>query len=218
MKKSAGHIPGTNVFRCKHTGKKHVELAADASLPTRFGNFRIYAFCSTYDHKEHVALVKGDVRGKSGVPVRVHSECFTGDIMASKRCDCREQLEKSLHYLAKQKCGVLVYLRQEGRGIGLINKVRAYKLQEQGVDTYEANELLGFPYDARDYTVAAKILGLLGVKSIRILTNNPHKIEGLKRHGVKIAGRVEIETKPNKYNSKYLSAKQRKGKHMLHVA
>jgi len=204
-------------FRCREPHKKHVEIAAEAGLPTRFGKFKVYVFCSSFDGKEHVALVKGNVRGKTGVPVRIHSECFTGDVMASKRCDCREQLEWSLKYLSRQKCGALVYLRQEGRGIGLINKVRAYGLQEQGMDTYEANELLGFPYDARDYTVAAKILGLLGVKSIRLLTNNPHKIEDLKRHGVKIEGRIPVEIKPNRYNLKYLQTKRKKGKHMLHL-
>ncbi len=204
-------------FQCKEPNKKHVEIAAEAGLPTRFGKFNVYVFCSSFDGKEHVALVKGDVKGKSGVPVRVHSECFTGDVMASKRCDCREQLEWSLEYLSRQKRGALVYLRQEGRGIGLINKVRAYGLQEKGMDTYEANRLLGFPYDARDYTVAAKILGVLGVKSIRLLTNNPHKIEDLKRHGVRIIGRVPVEIKPNQFNLKYLKTKMRRGRHMLHL-
>ena len=176
MKNTLNHPLQGYQFKCRNTKVPHVELAAEASLPTKFGDFKIYAFCSTYDYKEHVALVHGNVKGKSNVPVRIHSECFTGDIMGSRRCDCRDQLERSLKFIARQKAGVLIYLRQEGRGIGLINKVRAYKLQEQGLDTYEANELLGFPYDARDYTAAAKMLKLLGVKSIRIITNNPHKI------------------------------------------
>lgn len=218
MRNSLAHLLPKQQFQCKNPKKKHVEIAAWAGLPTRFGKFRVVVFCSTIDGKEHIALVKGRVRGERGVPARVHSECFTGDTMASLRCDCREQLEKSMRYLGRQKCGVLVYLRQEGRGIGLINKVRAYGLQEKGVDTYEANELLGFPYDARDYTVAAKMLELLGVESVRLITNNPHKIENLFRHGVRIVGRIPVEIKPNRHNRKYLQTKRKKGKHILHLS
>ena len=190
-----------------------VELAS-ADFPTRYGNFRIRAF---RDRKgeEHLALVRGDVAGKSGVPVRIHSECLTGDSLGSLRCDCRDQLEYSLTYLGKQKEGVLLYLRQEGRGIGLGNKIRAYQLQDAGLDTVEANLHLGFDEDLRDYSTAADILKMLGVDSVLLLTNNPAKLRDLEKNGVKIEGRIPVVVEPNKYNAVYLKTKKKKMNHLL---
>ncbi len=198
------------------TGNCVIEVAT-ANLPTRFGNFRITAFYNDDDNKEHVAIIKGDVKNKKDVPVRLHSECVTGDALGSLRCDCRDQLTSSLSFLSKKKSGILLYLRQEGRGIGLINKIKAYHLQEHGLDTVEANQALGFPEDLRKYHIAADMLRLLGVKSIRLLTNNPRKIKELEENGIKVAGRIPLEIEPNIYNRAYLKTKKQKLGHIINI-
>ncbi len=192
-----------------------VQLVAHAHLPTRFGDFEIYGFYDAREDKEHTALVYGSVSGKRAVPVRVHSECHTGDVLGSLRCDCRDQLEASLRFVSSQECGAVVYLRQEGRGIGLLNKIKAYRLQELGLDTVEANIYLGFPDEARDYKVAAKILALLGIESVKLLTNNPDKIDKLKAEGVSVEGRLPLVIAPNPQNEGYLSVKREKMGHLL---
>jgi len=169
-------------------GKVCVRIAAIAELPSRFGFFQIVAFYNTKDGKEHVAVVHGDVSGKENVPVRIHSECLTGDVLGSLRCDCRDQLETALRMIGQMEGGLLLYMRQEGRGIGLVNKIRAYGLQEHGYDTVEANLALGFRDDERDYSVAAHMLESLHVRSIRLITNNPRKIEDLAHLGSRSAG------------------------------
>ncbi|HEX2087822.1 MAG TPA: GTP cyclohydrolase II, partial [Solirubrobacteraceae bacterium] len=171
---------------------------------------------SLVDDKHHVALVKGEVDGKQDVLVRVHSECLTGDVFHSLRCDCGEQLESALAMIEREGLGVLLYLAQEGRGIGLLNKLKAYKLQEEGLDTVDANLQLGLPADLRDYGIGAQILGDLGLTSIRILTNNPKKIRGLEGYGLSVTDQVPIEHTPNPHNEAYLKAKKQKLGHMLH--
>lgn len=198
---------------------KHV---ADAMLPTRHGRFRLHAFVDD-EGREHVALVRcehgfsqktrKDPHGP--VPVRVHSRCMTGDTLTSMRCDCRDQLEAAMAYLEKRKCGILVYLDQEGRGIGLSNKIKAYALQDHGMDTVEANVHLGFGEDLRDYEAAAEMLKYFGVREIMLLTNNPNKIADLEMHGIKVIERIPLVTKPNKYNKSYLETKRKKMNHML---
>jgi len=173
------------------------------------GKFHFFAFVDS-DQKEHAALVKGDIRGKEKVPVRIHSSCMTGDIFGSLKCDCRSQLEMAIKFIAAKPFGAIVYLNQEGRGIGLYNKIRAYALQEKGYDTAEANERLGFKSDARDFGPAARLLRLLGVKSVLLLTNNPRKMHGICMRGVKVAGRIPLHTKPNSHNRRYLRTKVRK--------
>jgi len=192
-----------------------VSVYAHAKLPTRFGDFRVVVFRNTLDDKEHLALVRGNVSGESEVPVRLHSECLTGDVLGSLRCDCRDQLEFALSRLGLEENGVLVYLRQEGRGIGLGNKIRAYALQEQGLDTYEANQHLGFDDDLRDYRVAASILKVLGVDSVRLVTNNPRKISGLRENGVDVVDRMPVVMELNHHNTDYLVAKARKSGHLI---
>jgi 3,4-dihydroxy 2-butanone 4-phosphate synthase/GTP cyclohydrolase II len=195
---------------------KLIERVVSTALPTGFGEFEAVGYRSLVDEKHHVALVKGDVAGKSDVLVRVHSECLTGDVFHSLRCDCGEQLESALAMIEKEGEGVLLYLAQEGRGIGLLNKLRAYKLQEEGLDTVDANLQLGLPADLRDYGIGAQILADLGLSSIRILTNNPKKIRGLEGYGLSVTAQVPIEHVPNPHNEAYLRAKKERMGHTLH--
>ena len=192
-----------------------VRVVAVAELPTRFGRFRIVAFWNNRDGKEHVAMVHGDVVGAAAVPVRLHSECLTGDVMGSLRCDCRDQLVEGLAAIQRQERGVLLYLRQEGRGIGLINKIRAYTLQEQGLDTVEANLALGFRDDERDYAVAAHMLHSLRIRSVRLITNNPEKIRQLTQHRIEVVDRIPHVIPPNEHNRFYLETKGRRSGHYL---
>ena len=185
-----------------------MRIAAAAELPTRYGDFHAVGFWNPVDGKEHAAFVHGHeaVDGEA-VPVRIHSECLTGDALGSLRCDCRDQLEASLRQLATMPYGILLYLRQEGRGIGLTNKIRAYALQDHGLDTVEANVALGFRDDERDYSVAAHMLASLGVQSVRLMTNNPRKIDGLRALGVDVVDRIPLVMAPNRYNRRYLETK-----------
>ncbi len=192
-----------------------VTLMAVGNLPTRFGEYQVAAFWNDVDKKEHAAFVRGDVTGMENVPVRLHSECLTGDVAGSLRCDCRDQLEESLTHIGTLDHGIVLYLRQEGRGIGFNNKIRAYQLQDEGLDTVEANLALGFSDDERDYAIAAHMLQALQVKSIRLMTNNPKKIEALKTHGVIVSGRIPIEIMANAHNKRYLSTKKNKSGHLL---
>lgn len=192
-----------------------VEREVCARLPTRAGEFQLYLYTNNRDDKEHLALVMGDVQAEEDVLVRVHSECYTGDVLGSLRCDCGEQLHCALHAIAAHGKGVLIYLRQEGRGIGLLDKLRAYNLQDEGLDTVEANLALGHQADERDYTVAACILNDLGIRSVRLLTNNPMKIEDLRHLGVPITERVPLEVTITADNVDYLFTKVRRMNHML---
>ena len=185
-----------------------VEWVACARLPTRFGEFNIVGFLDRTNGREHTVMVKGAVAGREDCPVRVHSECHTGDVWTSLRCDCREQLEKSLQYVQGREFGAVIYLRQEGRGIGLFNKLKAYNLQDLGLDTVEANTSLGFPSDAREYRAAADILRLLQIRSVALLTNNPDKIEGLRREGITVTRRIPMTVPANAHNRRYLKTKR----------
>src|SRR6059058_1539195 len=193
-----------------------IERVVATTLPTTFGDFEVVGYRSLMDDKHHVALVKGDVTGAEDVLVRMHSECLTGDVFHSLRCDCGEQLESALSVIEREGRGVLVYLAQEGRGIGLLNKLRAYKLQEQGLDTVDANLELGLPADLRDYGIGAQILVDLGLSSIRLLTNNPKKIVGLEGYGLRVTDQIPIQHEPNKHNREYLRAKRDRLGHLLH--
>lgn len=200
---------------CPGAPETCVRIRAIADLPTRFGGYQVVAFWNDHDNKEHAAFVHGNVVDGAEVAVRIHSECLTGDAIGSLRCDCRDQLIGSLERIGTMERGIVLYLRQEGRGIGFTNKIRAYQLQDAGLDTVEANEALGFRPDERDYAIAAHMLGSLHVRSIRIMTNNPDKVADLERHGVTIVGRIPVEIPPNAVNRQYLETKQRKMGHLL---
>ena len=192
-----------------------VELISSCRLPTQFGDFQMLGFWDEENSKEHIALTMGDLESQESVLARVHSECLTGDALFSQRCDCGAQLEHAMQEIAKQGTGVILYLRQEGRGIGLLNKVKAYALQDAGADTVEANESLGFGADLRDYSVCGSMLEQLNVKSVRLMTNNPKKVEALQALGILVTERLAIETGQTPHNTKYLATKAGKLGHLL---
>ncbi|PYJ87496.1 MAG: bifunctional 3,4-dihydroxy-2-butanone-4-phosphate synthase/GTP cyclohydrolase II [Verrucomicrobia bacterium] len=203
------------LIKYRRTREKLVERMEVVKLPSEYGDFDLYLYRSKLDGQHHLALVKGHVAGKQNVLVRVHSECLTGDVFGSKRCDCGPQLRQAMRQVAEEGRGVIVYMRQEGRGIGLASKLKAYKLQEQGYDTVEANRKLGYPMDLREYGLGAQILCDLGLKTIRLLTNNPKKVVGLEGYGLEIVEQVPIRVKPNPHNAKYLRVKREKLGHRL---
>ena len=208
-------VQGSRKHSCSGSSKKAcVTIEAVAELPTEFGRFQVVAFSNTLDKKEHVAFIRGDLLGAESVPVRIHSECLTGDVIHSLRCDCHSQLVAALKQLGKKRKGVLLYLRQEGRGIGLVNKIKAYMLQDAGLDTFEANRALGFKDDERDFSIAAHMVKTLKIKSVQLMTNNPEKISALEEIGVKVTARIPLVMKPGVHNKKYLRTKQEKG-HLL---
>jgi 3,4-dihydroxy 2-butanone 4-phosphate synthase/GTP cyclohydrolase II len=204
-----------DLIEYRRTREKLVERIETVKMPTEFGEFDLVLYRSKVDGQNHLALVRGKPAGKTNVLVRVHSECLTGDVFGSRRCDCGPQLHQAMRQIAEAGCGVIVYMRQEGRGIGLAPKIKAYKLQEQGYDTVEANEKLGFKMDLREYGLGAQIISDLGLKTIRLLTNNPKKLVGLAGYGLKVVEQVPIRVKPNPHNAKYLKTKQQKMGHLL---
>src|SRR6266436_1162164 len=204
-----------DLIQFRRTREKLVERIEVVKLPTEYGDFNLYLYQSKIDKQHHLALVCGEVAGKKNVLVRVHSECLTGDVFGSRRCDCGPQLHQALRQVAEAGCGVVVYMRQEGRGIGLAPKIKAYKLQEQGYDTVQANRKLGFDMDLREYGLGAQILADLGLKTIRLLTNNPRKVVGLEGYGLEIVEQVPIKVKANPHNLRYLNTKREKLGHLL---
>lgn len=205
-----------DIIAYRRKTERLIELVETVNLPTDYGNFKLHLYRSVLDGQSHLALTIGDVRGKENVLTRVHSECLTGDVFGSRRCDCGDQLHRAMKMISDEGTGVLVYMRQEGRGIGLANKIRAYKLQEQGLDTVEANVRLGFPPDLREYGLGAQILLDLGVKGVRLITNNPKKLIGIDGYGLKIGERVPCEIPPQQFDRKYLETKKTKMGHLLH--
>jgi len=203
-------------YRYRH--ERLVQRVAEAKMPTPYGNFKVIAYRSQTDPDEHLALVMGDVATDEPVLVRVHSQCLTGDVFHSLRCDCGEQIQIAMQKISQEGRGVVLYMRQEGRGIGIHNKIKAYALQDEGMDTVEANISLGFEPDLRDYGIGAQILADLGVRNMRLMTNNPKKISGLESYGLKISEQLPITTEPNPHNRRYLQTKQKKMGHLLKVA
>ena len=208
-------ITVADIIAYRRKTEKLVVREETFDFPNKHGHFKLHLFRSLIDNSTHLALTCCDVAGKDNVLTRVHSECLTGDVFGSSRCDCGEQLDAAMDMIAREGCGVLVYLRQEGRGIGLANKIKAYKLQEEGCDTIEANERLGFPADLREYGIGAQILLDLGVKGVRLMTNNPKKLVGIDGYGLKIDGRVPIEILPQQYNERYLATKKQRMGHLF---
>jgi 3,4-dihydroxy 2-butanone 4-phosphate synthase/GTP cyclohydrolase II len=204
-----------DLIQFRRTSEKLVEPVEVVKMPTDYGDFDLHLYRSKVDGQHHLALVRGEVAGRKNVLVRVHSECLTGDVFGSRRCDCGPQLHQAMRQIAGAGHGVIVYMRQEGRGIGFAPKIKAYKLQEQGYDTVEANQKLGFEMDLREYGIGAQILVDLGLKTIRLLTNNPRKVVGLEGYGLKIVEQVPIRVKPNPHNERYLKAKREKMGHLL---
>lgn len=204
-----------DLIQFRRTREKLVERVEMVKMPTEYGDFNLYLYQSKLDGQHHIAMVCGDVAGQPGVLVRVHSECLTGDVFGSCRCDCGPQLHQAMRQISEAGRGVLVYMRQEGRGIGLAPKIKAYKLQEQGYDTVEANQKLGYEMDLREYGLGAQILADLGLKTIRLLTNNPRKVVGLEGYGLEIIEQVPIKIKPNPHNARYLETKRKKLGHLL---
>lgn len=204
-----------DIIEYRRTREMHVREVAEANLPTEYGNFKIKGFLNDYDEKEHIALIMGELDTNKPVLLRVHSECLTGDVFHSLRCDCGAQLAAAMKAISENGSGLILYMRQEGRGIGIINKLKAYKYQDEGMDTVEANKKLGYDADLRDYGIGAQILALLGVHEIRLMTNNPRKIVGLEGYGMKIVERVPLIVGKNPFNEKYLSTKVDKLGHMI---
>lgn len=204
-----------SLIEFRRTREKLVERIETIKMPTDYGDFDLTLYRSKVDGLNHIALVRGDLAGKKNVLVRVHSECLTGDVFGSRRCDCGPQLHSAMRQVAEAGCGVILYMRQEGRGIGLAPKIQAYKLQEQGFDTVEANEKLGYKMDLREYGIGAQILCDLGLKTIRLLTNNPRKIVGLEGYGLQVTQQLPIKVKPNPHNERYLKTKREKLGHLL---
>ena len=202
---------------CREAPEICVKVMAIANLPTLSGDYQAVAFWNNFDKKEHAAFVHGDIFEKEDVPVRLHSECLTGDAIGSLRCDCREQLQESLARIGKMERGIVLYLRQEGRGIGFVNKIKAYQLQDAGFDTVEANKKLGFRPDERDYDIAAHMLMSLHVRSVKLLTNNPDKLKDLQLHGIKVSERIPVVMPPNQFNKFYLETKRKKLGHILDI-
>ncbi len=205
----------SDLIKYRQHKERLVHRISEADMPTDYGNFKIYAYESEVEDKTHIALVKGNIEGADEVPVRVHSECLTGDVFGSRRCDCGSQLHKAMEYIEKHGTGVILYLRQEGRGIGLGNKIKAYHLQDKGLDTVEANIKLGFPSDLRNYGIGAQILVDLGCTKIKLITNNPKKIIGIEGYGLEVTGRIPVEITPREENRFYLETKRDRMGHLI---